>query len=69
MSTDARSTTVKPLISAWARSSAGIHLASRPKTGSLTGVPGRVERYSPIASTVPGGASPRATSTPNSLIA
>ena len=41
----------------------------RPNTGSWVGSPGSEPRSSPIASTVPGGASPRATSTPNSWIA
>ena len=54
MITEARSTTVAPLISAWLRSSAGIHFASSPKTGSRVGSPGRLPRKSPMASTVPG---------------
>ena len=53
--TDARSTTVAPPSSAWWRIDAGIHLASRPKTGSTVGVPGRAPSMSPIASTVPAG--------------
>ena len=42
--TEARSTTVAPLSSAWLRSSAGIHFASRPKTGSWVGWPGSEPR-------------------------
>ena len=64
-----RSTTVAPLSSAWARSSAGIHFASRPKTGSLVASPGSEPRKSPMARMVPGGASPRATSMSKSLMA
>ena len=43
-STETRSITVAPLISALCRISLGIHLPARPNTGSTVGVPGqRVE--------------------------
>ena len=64
MSTETRSTTVAPDISAACRSSAGIHLPGSPNTGSLTVVPGSAPRSSPSASMRPAGASPRPTSTP-----
>ena len=38
--TDARSTTVAPVISAWWRNSIGTHVAGSPKTGSRVGMPG-----------------------------
>ena len=70
MITEARSTTVAPASSAWLRSSAGIHFAVEAEdrlAGSARRAASRGRRR--WRGRCPGGASPRATSTPKSLIA
>ena len=64
MSTLERSTTDAPYSSACWRASTGTHLPASPKTGSVVARPGTLSRFSPMASTWPGGACPRPTSTP-----
>ncbi|CPU67712.1 Uncharacterised protein [Mycobacteroides abscessus] len=63
-STETRSITVAPAISALCRISTGTHLPSMPNTGSTVASPGSAARSSPSARTLPAGAWPRPASTP-----
>ena len=62
--TEARSMTVAPSAASTSASSCGTHVAGRPKTGSVVGLPGRPRDSSPRTMAWPRGALPRAASMP-----